>query len=77
MQGFKRVFLKAGETQTVDFELKPSQMAGRDIDNIAVLKEGNILVAVGGKQPDETALLQKKAVQKTIQLKGDKLYINE
>ena len=77
LQGFKRVFLKAGETQTVDFELKPSQMAGRDTDNIAVVKEGKVLVSVGGKQPDETALLQKKAVQKTILLKGDKLYINE
>lgn len=77
LQGFKRVFLKAGETKTVDFELKPSQIAGRDIDNIAVVKEGKVLVSVGGKQPDETALLQKKAVQKTILLKGDKLYINE
>lgn len=77
LQGFKRVFLKVGETQIVDFELKPSQIAGRDTDNIAIVKEGKVLVSVGGKQPDETALLQKKAVQKTIQLKGDKLYINE
>lgn len=77
LQGFKRIHLKAGETQTVEFTLTPTQMAARDKDSFAVVKEGRLQVSVGGKQPDKKAIANGQVVVKDVQLNGDTYYVKE
>ena len=76
LQGFKRIHLKAGETQTVGFTLKPEQFAARDTANNAVVEQGKVLLSVGGKQPDSKSIENKKVVQKLIEVEGPKFFIN-
>jgi beta-glucosidase len=76
LQGFKRIHLKAGETQTVGFTLKPEQFAARDTANNALVEPGNVLLSVGGKQPDKKSIEDKKVVQKIIEIEGNKMFIN-
>lgn len=75
LQGFKRVYLKAGETKTVEFELKPAQFAARDNNNVQVVEPGIVEISVGGKQPDENAILGKKVVKFGVKIVGDKFFI--
>jgi len=77
LQGFKRIHLKAGETKTVDFTLKPSQFAARTDENVAIVEPGKVLLSIGGKQPDNQSIADKKVIQQIIEIKGDKFYINE
>lgn len=74
LQGFKRIHLKAGETQTVEFTLTPNQFAARDDNNAAVVEEGEVLISVGGKQPDSATLAKKGAVQKGVKITGKTYY---
>jgi len=51
LQGFKRIHLKAGETEEIHFNLKPEQLALVD-DTGSMVQPGNIIrISVGGKQP--------------------------
>jgi beta-glucosidase len=59
LQGFKRIYLKAGETQSVEFELAPEQFAARDNRNLQVVEAGKVLISVGGKQPDIVSIANK------------------
>jgi len=70
LQGFQRVHLQPGESKTVEFTLKPAQMAAYD-DNVAArVLPGRVVVSVGGKQPSEQAITGKRAVQKTVNVTG-------
>ena len=51
LQGFKRIYLAAGETTTVTFNLKPQQLAVIDDAGTRVVEPGQFQVAVGGRQP--------------------------
>jgi beta-glucosidase len=75
LQGFKRVYLKAGETKTMEFELKPAQFAARDNNNVQVVEPGIVDISVGGKQPDESSILGKKVVKFGVKIVGDKFII--
>jgi beta-glucosidase len=75
LQGFKRISLKAGETKTVDFELKPAQFAARDNNNVQVVESGIVEISVGGKQPDESSLAIKKVLKSNVKVVGDKFII--
>ena len=75
LQGFKRVSLKAGETKTVEFELKPSQFAARDNNNVPVVEPGNIEITIGGKQPDEASISTNKVVKFKVKIEGEKYII--
>jgi beta-glucosidase len=52
LQGFRRVHLDAGQSDTVAFVLTPRQMSLIDMQLQRVVEPGYFTVAVGGKQPD-------------------------
>lgn len=74
LQGFKRVNLQAGETKTVEFELKPAQFAARDKNNVQVVEPGMVEISVGGKQPDANSKLSGKITTFNVKILGDKFY---
>jgi beta-glucosidase len=51
LQGFRRVFLKAGEQTSVSFSLAPRQLSLIDATAKRVVEPGVFEVSVGGKQP--------------------------
>jgi len=51
LEGFKRISLKKGESQTVKFELEPRQLSMINDKNKQVVEPGFFTVSVGGKQP--------------------------
>ncbi|TMI68905.1 MAG: glycosyl hydrolase [Bacteroidetes bacterium] len=53
LKGFKRIFLKAGESRIVQFQLAPADLS--IVDDNGSLKEikGKRMITVGGGQPDE------------------------
>ncbi|MDD4922913.1 MAG: glycoside hydrolase family 3 C-terminal domain-containing protein, partial [Bacteroidales bacterium] len=77
LQGFKRIHLKVGETKVVSFNVKPSQMAAFDDNGVAQVFAGNVVVSVGGKQPDQPSILAKKVVQKTIKAVGETFFVKD
>ena len=77
LQGFKRIYLKKGETQTVEFILKPAQFAARNDENQAIVEAGDVLLSIGGKQPDEKSIADKKVISKIVKIRGDNLFIND
>jgi beta-glucosidase len=77
LQGFKRIHLKAGETRTVEFVLQPQQFAGRNEENIPLVEAGNVLISVGGKQPDERSLASGNVIQKSVEIRGNRFYVND
>jgi beta-glucosidase len=54
LSGVRRIFLKAGEKQTVSFTLTPEQMAIIDDRGRRLIEPGEFSVSVGGKQPGQT-----------------------
>ena len=75
LQGFKRISLKAGETQTVEFELKPSQFAALDKNNIPVVEGGNVKISVGGKQPDSASIAGGKLLECNVKVSGESFIV--
>ena len=77
LKGIKKVNLKPGQENQVDFELTPRQMALIDNDGNCILEPGVFQVFVGGSQPDHRSLeLTCTDVQKcTFEVKGDKLQL--
>ena len=63
MKGFKRIFLKAGESKIVLFKLSHDDVSIMDDNGNAKLLPGKILISVGGCQPDEKSIADKKVVQ--------------
>jgi beta-glucosidase len=51
LQGMKRVHLRAGEQQTLDFTLEPKQLAIVNDAGQVRIEPGRVVIAVGGKQP--------------------------
>lgn len=54
LEGFKRIFLKAGESKTVEFLLTPYQFSMINQEGIRVIEPGWFTISVGGKQPGFT-----------------------
>ncbi len=52
LQGFRRLHLAGGQSDTVTFVLTPRQMSVIDAQFKRVVEPGHFTVAVGGKQPD-------------------------
>ena len=52
LEGFRRIHLRPGEEQVVEFTLTPRQLALIDEAGAAVLEPGTFQVSVGGQQPD-------------------------
>lgn len=55
LKGFRRIFLRKGETQTVSFTLRPEDMELVLEDGCSVLEPGSFTVFVGGGQPGADA----------------------
>ncbi|MBN2775171.1 MAG: glycoside hydrolase family 3 C-terminal domain-containing protein, partial [Prolixibacteraceae bacterium] len=51
LEGFKRVFLKAGEIKEVKFQIQPRQLSMIDKNEKRLIEPGWFSVSVGGKQP--------------------------
>jgi beta-glucosidase len=51
LSGFKRVFLKAGETKKVEIILKADRFASIDDDYNRVIEPGKYIIYTGGQQP--------------------------
>lgn len=68
LKGFKRIFLKAGESKNVSFNLTTQDLSL--VNNQGNLKElpGSILVSVGGSQPDTQTKISKKTVEKVMRV---------
>ena len=56
LQGFQRLHLAPGETQTVTFTLTPEQLSALDDEGRPFLEPGAFRLSVGGKQPGHPAL---------------------
>lgn len=70
LKGFKRVFIKAGETKTITFILCPQDLAvNNDFGELTVIP-GSIIITVGGGQSGQQTPL--KVLEKTIILEGQK-----
>lgn len=54
LEGFKRIFLKKGESKTVAFTLEPRQFSMINDKNKQVIEPGYFTVSVGGEQPGFT-----------------------
>jgi beta-glucosidase len=63
LKGFKRIFIKAGESKILAFELSPDDLSVVDSDGNLKNLPGKVLISVGGSQPDE----QTKAIKKTAE----------
>ncbi len=53
LKGFKRIFLKAGESKMVQFQLSPENLSTVDDKGTLKQRKGKIMISVGGGQPDE------------------------
>lgn len=56
LKAIKKINLKPGQEEQVDFELTPRQMALIDNDGNCILEPGAFQVFVGGSQPDQRSI---------------------
>jgi beta-glucosidase len=68
LKGYKRIFLKAGETKTVMFELSNESLAFYDIDMNYCIEKGSFSLMVGGSSDDKVLKTIKLDVSKRIDL---------
>ena len=54
LAGIQPVFLKAGESKTISFDINPDQLDLIDEDYNRKVEPGDFTISVGGSQPDET-----------------------
>ncbi len=66
LEGFKRIYLNAGESKVVEFELTPRQFSMIGKDNKRVIEKGWFTISIGGGQPSDP---NAKAVSGRIELK--------
>jgi beta-glucosidase len=68
LKGFDRVFIKAGQSKTLHFELTPEDLSLINADGHATTLKGKLLISVGGCQPDVQTLRDKKTVSKRVSI---------
>ena len=68
LKGFKRIFLKAGESKIVQFQLTQQDISVVDEEGKLKIIPGKILVSIGGSQPDEQSIAAKKTTQGSLTL---------
>ena len=66
LKGFKRIHLKKGESKEVEFTLSGQQLSVVDKQGNTVPMKGNVLVSVGGEQPSQRSIADRKCMQKDI-----------
>ncbi|NDP26642.1 MAG: glycosyl hydrolase [Flavobacterium sp.] len=68
LKGFKRIHLKAGESQTLSFELSPKDLSIIDDAGKSMQLAGDIEISVGGSQPNPASIRNGSTIQKTIKI---------
>lgn len=68
LKGFKRIFLKAGESKNVSFTLTTKDLSLVDEQGILKQQPGSILISVGGSQSDAQTQASKKTVGKVMRV---------
>jgi beta-glucosidase len=66
LKGFQRIYLKAGETKTVSFKVSAKDLSVIDDKGKMVPLRGAVIISVGGCQPSENLVKEKKVAQKII-----------
>jgi beta-glucosidase len=66
LKGFKRIFLKAGESKVVSFTLTPQDLSTMDTNGKLKPMLGKITVSIGGGQPDVKVKTSSDFVKKEI-----------
>jgi beta-glucosidase len=77
LEGFDRVFLKAGQKQLVHFTLLPRQLSVVNEDGSRTEIPGKLELYAGGSQPLPEAVQKKQVVHTGIILTGEKVAIDE
>jgi len=72
LEGFERIYLKAGESKTVEFELTPRQFSIIGAEDKRVIESGTFNIFVGGGQPGAEA---SNVVSTKVELTGKNKYI--
>ena len=70
LAGFKRVFLRTGETKKVEITLKPERFSIIDNAYNMVIEPGKFIISVGGKQPSSKLPSDGSMVQAEMELTG-------
>jgi len=70
LAGFKRVFLKAGETRKVEITLKPDHFSLIDKAYNRVVEPGVFVISAGGKQPSAVSVADRSVLQSEITMTG-------
>ncbi|MDR2118542.1 MAG: glycoside hydrolase family 3 C-terminal domain-containing protein [Tannerellaceae bacterium] len=68
LKGFKRIHLKAGESQTFGFTLTPEDLSVINTAGYPVPMTGEVTVSIGGGQPSALSLANQACVQGRITL---------
>ena len=68
LKGFKRIHLKPGESQTVEFTLTRDDLSVVSPSGDLTPMKGNTLISVGGGQPSDSAVGNQLCVQKSVVL---------
>jgi beta-glucosidase len=68
LKGFKRIYLQAGESRTVQFKLTTEDLSRMDDKGNALPLTGKLLVSVGGSQPNASTIKTKKTTQAFLSL---------
>jgi beta-glucosidase len=68
LKGFKRIHLKQGESQTVEFTLTRDEISLVSPSGGLTPMKGNVLFSVGGCQPSEPAIAKQACVRKNMVL---------
>jgi beta-glucosidase len=71
LQGYQRVFVKAGETARVTFDLKPENLAVYHSDQRMYVPEGEVTFSVGGSQPNQKRIQDARVVVGTGRITGE------
>ena len=66
LKGFKRIHLKPGESQTVEFILNSEEMSVVSPSGNLTPMKGNVIVSVGGSQPSDSAVANQTCVQRNM-----------
>ena len=77
LAGFKRVFIKAGETKKVEFVLTPTQLSVIDNSFKRIIQPGKLIFSIGGKQPDAKSIANGIVIQSDLEITGNVIAVKE
>jgi beta-glucosidase len=75
LKGFERVFLKAGETKILNFILTPEDLALVDDCGTLIENPDDIMIYVGGGQPQFPTTCSGQSISHKLAVKGDPYYL--